>query len=78
MIEFDELKNSLGDWCLQKQELIDQLPPLEVTEQQLLQQQQECSDLMEDIKVQSESLQKLEDLVGQFLRDTEVCGIAAE
>lgn len=72
VVEFDDLKHSLGEWCIQQQETIDQLPLLEVTEKQLLQQQQECHALLEDITSHSESVQKLEDIADEFLRDTEV------
>lgn len=73
VLEFDTLKNLLEDWCLQQQELIEQLPPLEVTEEQLLPQQQECDALLDTIVVRSESIQKLEEIANQFFRETEVC-----
>ena len=72
VLEFDELKSSLEVWCVQQQETIDQLPLLEVTEEQLLKQQEECHALLEGVDTQSASLQKLEAIADQFLRDTEV------
>lgn len=75
VLEFDTLKNSLEDWCVQQQELIEQLPPLEVTEEMLLPQQTECSALLDDIVVRSESIQKLQAIATQCFRDTEVCTV---
>jgi hypothetical protein len=72
VLEFDELKNTLGNWCIGQQETIDQLPLLEVTEVKLLEQQQECHALLEGLTAQSDSLEKLDTIATRFLRDTEV------
>lgn len=71
VLEFDALRNSMEEWCIQQQEVIDQLAPLEVTEQQLLTQQEECQTLSE-IAAHHESIQKLESIAMEFLKDTEV------
>lgn len=73
VLEFEALKNSLEEWCVEQQEVIEQLPPLEITEEQLLQQRKESSALLEGIVAKVESLQQLEDIVSHFFRDTEVC-----
>ena len=72
MLEFDTLKNQLEDWCLEQQETIERLPPLEVTDEQLLEQQKECQDLLAAVDTRSDSVQKLEKMASQFFRDTEV------
>ncbi len=72
VLEFDTLKNSLETWCVDQQETIDQLPLLEVTEDKLWEQQQECHALLQDLTARADSLQKLDKLAEQFLRDTEV------
>ncbi len=72
VLEFDTLKNQLEDWCLEQQEVIERLPPLEVTEEELLQQQEECQGLLKAVDTQAQSVQKLEEIAGQFFRDTEV------
>lgn len=74
VLEFDDLKNTLGNWCVSEQETLDQLPLLEVTEVKLQLQQQECHALLEGITVQSSPLERLQDIADQFLRDTEVWG----
>ena len=74
VLEFDQLRTSLQTQCVQQQETIDQLPLLEVTEEQLLREQQECHALLEQLGGQAEAVQKLEGLAEQFLRDTEVRG----
>jgi len=72
VLEFDTLKNTLEEWCIQEQETVDQLPLLEVTKEKLLLQQKECHALLEGCMAQVEPLQKLDELAEQFLRDTEV------
>ena len=72
VLEFDDLKNTLGNWCISEQETIDQLPLLEVTEEKLQLQQQECHTLLEGITAQDSPLERLQGIADQFLRDTEV------
>jgi len=72
VLDFDTLKNQLGDWCLGQQETIERLPPLEVTEEQLLEQQKECQAMLAALNTHSDSVQKLEKMASQFFRDTEV------
>ena len=52
--------------------MIERLPPLEVTEEQLLEQQKECEGLLDAMMAHSEAVQKLEKIASQFFRDTEV------
>ena len=72
VLEFETLKSSLEEWCIQQQETIEQLSPLEITEEQLLKQQEESNAILEEVKGHQESLQKLDDIANQFLRVTEV------
>lgn len=75
VLEFDELRKGLEGECVQQQEALDQLPLLEVTEEQLLTQQQECHALLQGVEAQAEALGKLDAVAEQFLRDTEVSGV---
>lgn len=72
---YDSVSNPLEDWCSQKREAYEQLPPLEVTEEQLVQQKEETLAIKEDVSTQENAVEKLQEYAEQFLRDTEVCSV---
>lgn len=71
--EFDEHKNPLADWCTQQQEFFENLPPLEVTEEQLKEQLAVFQAIGADIEAHGAAVEKLDEVSDKFLRDTEVC-----
>ena len=72
MCEFSAVKNPLEDWCTQQQEYFEHLPPLEVTEEQLREQQEEFEAVRADIAAHREPSEKVEELAQKFLREMEV------
>ena len=75
VVEFDQVKNPLGDWCAQQQEFFGSLPPLEVTSEQLLDQQKAFQEIVADIQARSEQVEKTEQVALKFVREFEVCCI---
>ena len=73
VVEFDLNKNPLGDWCVQQQEYFESLPPLEVTPEQLLEQQKAFQEVVSDIAAHSEQVEKTEEVALKFIREAEVC-----
>ena len=71
-MEFDGVKNPLGEWCVQQQEYLENLPPLEVTPEQLLQQQKTCEAVVADIQAHSEQVERTEQVALKFFREAEV------
>lgn len=72
VVEFDQVKNPLGDWCAQQQEFFGNLPPLEVTSDQLLDQQKAFQEIVADIQARSEQVEKTEQVALKFVREFEV------
>ena len=73
VVEFDHVKNPLGDWCAQQQEFFGNLSPLEVTSEQLLEQQKAFQEIVADIQARSEQVEKTEQVALKFAREFEVC-----
>lgn len=72
---YDSVSNPLEDWASQTRESYEQLPPLEVTEEQLVQQKEEILALKEDVGAQDDAVEKVQEYAELFLRDTEVCSL---
>ena len=72
MVEFDTVKNPLEDWCVQQQEYFENLPPLEVTPEQLLEQQKTFQLVVADVETHSEQVEKTEQVALNFIREAEV------
>ena len=73
VVEFDVHKNPLGDWCVQQQEYFESLPPLAVTQEQLIDQQKAFQEVVSDIAAHSEQVEKTEEVAFKFVREAEVC-----
>lgn len=73
VVEFDFVKNPLGEWCVHQQEYFESLPPLEVTPEQLLDQQKAFQEVVADIQAHSEQVEKTEEVALKFVRESEVC-----
>ena len=73
VVEFDGVKNPLGEWCVQQQEYFESLPPLEVTPEQLLDQQKTLEAVVADIEAHSEQVERTEQVALKFVREAEVC-----
>ena len=72
VVEFDRVKNPLGEWCVQQQEYFENIPPLEVTPEQLLQQQTALEAVVADIHAHSDQVEKTEEVALKFIREAEV------
>ena len=73
VVEFDGVRNPLGEWCVQQQECFESLPPLEVTPEQLLEQQKTFEAVVADIEAHSELVERTEEVALKFVREAEVC-----
>ena len=73
VVEFDEVKNPLGEWCVQQQEYFESLPPLEVTPEQLLDHQKTFEVVVADILAHGEQVERTEEVALKFIREAEVC-----
>ena len=73
VVEFDGVKNPLGEWCVQQQEYFESLPPLEVTPEQLLDQQRTFETVVTDILAHGEQVERTEEVALKFIREAEVC-----
>ena len=72
VVEFDRVKNPLGEWCVQQQEYFENLPPLEVTQEQLLDQQKALEAVVADIEAHGEQVASTEEVALKFIREAEV------
>ena len=73
VVEFDGVKNPLGEWCVQQQEYFESLPPLEVTPEQLLDHQKTFEVVVADILAHGEQVERTEEVALKFIREAEVC-----
>ena len=72
MRSYESVGGPLEDWCTEQRELFEQLPPLEVTVEELTQQQEEIQTIRASIGSRKGTVEKVQQLASQFLRDTEV------
>ena len=73
VVEFDGVRNPLGEWCVQQQEYFESLPPLEVTPEQLLDQQRTFETVVAGILAHREQVERTEEVALKFIREAEVC-----
>ena len=73
VVEFDGVGKPLGDWCAQQQEYFESLPLLEVTPEQLLDQQKTFEAVVADIVAHGEQVERTEEVALKFVREAEVC-----
>ena len=72
-MELDGVKNPLGECCVQQREYFENPSPLEVTPEQLLQQQKTFKAVVADTQAHSEQMERTEQEALKFVKEAEVC-----